>query len=187
MAWLCEYGITKFKQLLDTGVERVAMTTSQIDSKAFRNALGQFPTGVTVVTTLDAEGNKIGMTANSFSSVSLDPMLVLWSIARSSKAFDAFTQAEHFAIHILNAQQKQVSSQFASNCDDRFAGVETVAGHGGIPLLTDYSAVFQCKLEQRYEGGDHVILVGRVVDFDNRALPPLIFHAGRYADLPVAV
>ena len=165
------------------------MTMSHIDSKEFRNALGQFATGVTVITTVDSEGNKIGMTANSFSSVSLDPMLVLWSIAKSSKAFAAFVEARHFAIHVLHAQQRQVSHQFASNCEDRFRGIDYTVGHGGVPLLTDYSAVFQCDMETCYEGGDHVIIVGRVVAFDNKKLPPLIFHAGRYTDLdfPLAV
>ena len=165
------------------------MTVQQHDSKAFRNALGQFATGVTVITTLDAEGNKIGMTANSFSSVSLDPMLVLWSIAKTSKAFDAFMTAQHFAIHVLCAEQKDVSSQFASTCDDRFCGIEHRAGRGGVPILANYSAVFQCDMESRYEGGDHVIIVGRVTEFDNTGKAPLIFHAGRYADLdlPLAV
>lgn len=165
------------------------MTMSQTATREFRNALGQFPTGVTVVTTLDADGNKIGMTANSFSSVSLDPMLVLWSVAKSSKAFDTFINAKHFAIHILHASQKHISSQFASPCEDRFKDISYITGHGGIPVLTDYSAVFQCDTECCYEGGDHVILLGRVVAFENKMLPPLIFHAGRYADLdlPVAV
>lgn len=165
------------------------MSMSQTDSREFRNALGQFPTGVTVVTTIDADGNKIGMTANSFSSVSLDPMLVLWSVAKTCKAFKAFTEAKHFAIHVLHANQKQISSQFASNCEDRFENIAHAEGHGGVPVLADYSAVFQCDTECIYEGGDHVILLGRVVTFDNRKLPPLVFHAGRYADieLPVAV
>ena len=162
----------------------------QNDAKAFRNALGQFATGVTVVTTIDAEGNRIGMTANSFSSVSLDPMLVLWSIAKSSKVFREFNEAQHFAIHVLRAEQLPISNQFASPCEDRFAGVETVEGIGGVPLLTDYCALFECELEARHEGGDHNILVGRVLNFQNRSeTTPLIFHAGRYADLdqPVAI
>ena len=165
------------------------MSATQPDSKAFRNALGQFPTGVTVITTLDAEGNKVGMTANSFSSVSLDPMLVLWSIARTSSSFDAFVESRHFAIHVLNAEQKAVSAQFASKCADRFTDIPHRDGLGGIPVLEDYSAVFQCEMESRYEGGDHIIIVGRVIEFDSRGKPPLIFHAGRYADLelPVAV
>ena len=162
---------------------------SQTDPKAFRSALGQFATGVTVVTTLDSQGNKIGMTANSFSSVSLEPMLVLWSIARTSNAFDDFINADRFAIHVLNSEQQAVSNQFASKCQDRFCNVEHGEGLGGVPLLKDYSAVFQCQTEHQYDGGDHVIIVGRVLEFDNRGLPPLIFHAGRYADLelPVAV
>lgn len=165
------------------------MTMPQIDSREFRNALGQFPTGVTIVTTLDPLGNKIGMTANSFSSVSLDPMLVLWSVAKTCKAFKAFTEAKQFAIHVLHANQKQISSQFASNCDDRFQDIDHATGHGGVPVLREYSARFECDTECLYEGGDHVILLGRVVAFDNKKLPPLVFHAGRYADLdfPVAV
>lgn len=165
------------------------MSTPHNDSREFRNALGQFPTGVTVVTTVDAHGNKIGMTANSFSSVSLDPMLVLWSVAKTCKAFSVFTEARQFAIHILHTHQKHISAQFASNCDDRFKDIEHHSGHGGVPILSDYSAVFQCDTECLYEGGDHIILLGRVVAFDNKKLPPLVFHAGRYADLdfPVAV
>ncbi|CBL46296.1 Monooxygenase similar to NmoB [gamma proteobacterium HdN1] len=159
------------------------MSTQAIDTREFRNALGQFPTGVTVITTLDAAGNKIGMTANSFTSVSLDPMLVLWSVAKTCKAFDAFAESKHFAIHVLNINQKHISAQFASNCDDRFKDIEHIEGHGGIPVLADYSAVFQCDTERLYDGGDHVILLGRVVAFDNKKLPPLVFHAGRYADL----
>lgn len=165
------------------------MSTQPSDSKAFRNALGQFATGVTVITTLDAEGRKVGMTANSFSSVSLDPMLVLWSIAKTSKSFNTFVEARQFAIHVLGADQKALSSQFASNCEDRFLDVPHRSGLGGIPILDDYCAVFQCETESRYEGGDHIIIVGRVIEFDNRSKSPLIFHAGRYADLelPVAI
>lgn len=165
------------------------MNVQPSDAKAFRQALGQFATGVTVITTLDAAGEKVGMTANSFSSVSLDPMLVLWSIAKTSRSFAAFEQARHFAIHVLTAEQKELSSQFASNCDDRFQNVPHQPGLGGVPILDDYCAVFQCETEARHEGGDHIIIVGRVVAFDRRPRAPLIFHAGRYADLelPVAV
>ena len=154
------------------------------DPKEFRTALGQFATGVTVITALDADGNKIGMTANSFSSVSLDPMLVLWSVAKSANGFNAFNHAQHYAIHVLNAEQQAVSNRFASKVEDRFEGYDCALGHGGVPLLTDYCARFQCEAESRYEGGDHIILVGRVLDFDHKAAAPLIFHAGGYADLP---
>ena len=167
----------------------MSQTGKSVDSKAFRNALGQFPTGVTVVTALDRKGKKIGMTANSFSSVSLDPMLVLWSVSKTASCFREFVTASHFAIHVLNANQKSISNQFASNCDDRFQNIEYLKGVDGVPVLGDYSALFQCKTEHTYEGGDHVIIVGRVTQFDNREQPPLIFHAGKYADLdmPLAV
>lgn len=156
------------------------------DPREFRNALGQFTTGVTVVTTLDADGNPVGMTANSFSSVSLDPMLVLWSVARSAGNFNAFNQADHFAIHVLHAGQQAVSNQFAAKGGDRFAGIDFDRGFQGVPALTDYCARFECSTEHRYEGGDHIILVGRVQHYDYTNKSPLIFHAGRYANLHVA-
>ena len=166
----------------------MSQTGKSVDSKAFRNALGQFPTGVTVVTALDSKGKKIGMTANSFSSVSLDPMLVLWSVSKTASCFREFVTASHFAIHVLNANQKDVSNTFASkDCADRFAQVAHSAGHAGLPILDDYSALFQCEIEARYEGGDHIIMVGRVVEFDNKAEAPLVFHAGRYAGIPAEV
>jgi flavin reductase (DIM6/NTAB) family NADH-FMN oxidoreductase RutF len=159
------------------------------DSREFRKTLGQYPTGVTVITALDRQGRRMGMTANSFASVSLEPMLVLWSIAKSSNNFDAWINASHFAIHVLHAGQEPLSRLFSSSCEDRFQGMECCEGAGGVPLLNDFSAVFQCSMETQYEGGDHVILIGRVLSFENRLKAPLVFHAGRYADLelPVAV
>lgn len=166
-------------------ITQVKCMSAPQDPRAFRNALGQFATGVTVVTTTDTDGRKVGMTANSFSSVSLEPMLVLWSVAKTSNSFDVFNETEHFNIHILNSEQKDLSNHFASkDIADRFADIEHSTGHGGSPLLTDYSAVFQCDIEARYEGGDHIILVGRVVEFDNKEKAPLLFHCGQYAELP---
>jgi len=157
---------------------------SATDPKAFRNALGSFATGVTVVTTLDKDGNKVGMTANSFNSVSLDPMLVLWSIAKTANTFDTYNEADHFAIHILGAEQQNISNKFASKGVDRFEGIETKEGIAGIPVLTDCKAAFQCTIESRFEGGDHIILVGRVEAFETQEdKAPLIFHAGQYAQL----
>ncbi len=181
----------KLKPLGDVEHFRPERSTimSQNDPKAFRNALGQFATGVTVVTSVDRDGNKVGMTANSFSSVSLDPMLVLWSVAKTAGCFDAFVDAPNFAIHVLNSQQKQVSTQFSSKCDDRFTGIDHSMNEDGVPVLTDYCARFECQTEAQYEGGDHIIIVGRVLRFDSKNQPPLVFHAGRYAELelPVAV
>jgi 3-hydroxy-9,10-secoandrosta-1,3,5(10)-triene-9,17-dione monooxygenase reductase component len=124
------------------------------------------------------------MTANSFNSVSLDPMLVLWSIAKTANAFDIFNEAEHFAIHILGSDQQNISNQFATKGIDRFEDIATEEGIAGIPVLSDCKASFQCSIENRFEGGDHIILVGRVADFATQEeKSPLIFHAGKYAEL----
>lgn len=153
----------------------------KLDSKAFRNALGAFATGVTIVTTVDAEGRDVGLTANSFSSVSLDPPLVLWSLAKTSLSLGAFSAARHFAVHILAADQQELSNRFAKRGEDKFGGVEVQRGEGHIPLLTDCGARFQCRTAYQYDGGDHVIFVGEVLGFDHSQRAPLLFHGGRYA------
>lgn len=156
-------------------------TTSVIDSiKLLRNAFGSFVTGITIVTARDAQGNAVGMTANSFSSVSLDPPLALWSVAKTASAFDAFQQAMHFTIHILHSGQEQLSRQFATKNIDKFVNNLYELGVGDVPCLTDYAARFECAVEHRYAGGDHIILVGRVVAFDNRDMDPLVFYKGQY-------
>lgn len=151
------------------------------DPLAFRNALGAFATGVTIVTTVDGQGHDIGLTANSFNSVSLDPPMVLWSLARTSQSLDAFRNATHFAVHILAADQEPLSNVFAKKGADKFAGLTLERGEGGTPLLTGCSARFQCRTAYQYEGGDHIIFVGEVVRFDHWQRPPLVFHGGRYA------
>lgn len=161
------------------------MTTAApiIDPIQFRNACGSFPTGVTVVTTRDASGKPVGMTANSFSSVSLDPPLVLWSIAKTATAFTAFDTCSHFAIHILHSGQEATSRLFAAKNVDKFAEIESAVAAGDTPVLTDYNARFVCSVEHRYPGGDHIILVGRIVEFDNREREPLVFYKGQYKAL----
>ena len=160
-------------------------TTPAIDPIKLRNAFGCFVTGVTVITGRDNDGKLVGMTANSFSSVSLNPPLALWSIADTATAFDAFWEAAHFTIHILHAGQEQVSRQFASKNIDKFAGVDYDIGIGDVPRLTDYAARFECSTEFRYPGGDHIILVGRILAFDQTDKKPLIFYKGQYATLAV--
>ena len=150
------------------------------ETKALRNALGAFATGVTIVTTRGADGGDAGLTANSFSSVSLDPPMVLWSLGKTSSSIDAFRAAGHFAVHILAADQDALSGRFASKGIDRFAGLDLGRGHGGIPLLLDCTARFECRTAFQYEGGDHVIFVGEVLDFTHSERPPLVFHGGRY-------
>ena len=149
--------------------------------RSFRNALGAFATGVTVVTTRSAEGVDVGLTANSFNSVSLDPPMVLWSLAKASRALPIFVNSGYFAVHVLAADQEEISSRFGRPGTDKFAGLEIERGAGGTPLLRQFSARFQCRTEFQYEGGDHVIFVGRVEAFDHSDSRPLVFHAGKYA------
>lgn len=153
----------------------------QFDAREFRNTLSTFTTGVTIITTRAPDGTPIGLTANSFNSVSLDPPMVLWSLAKTSRNLAAFDAAEHWAVHILSVEQDGLSNRFARSGEDKFAGVETQEGVGGIPLLSGCSARLQCKTSFKYEGGDHLIFVGEVLDFDRNDVPPLVFHAGKYA------
>lgn len=151
-----------------------------IDPQALRQALGAFATGVTIVTTRDPEGRPVGLTANSFNSVSLSPPLVLWSLALNSQNLNAFRKAPTWVVHILAAGQEDLSSRFASRGADKFAGLDFEDGPGGAPLLEGCAARFVCQSTFEYEGGDHAIFVGRVIDLVLSPTAPLIFHAGRY-------
>jgi 3-hydroxy-9,10-secoandrosta-1,3,5(10)-triene-9,17-dione monooxygenase reductase component len=153
----------------------------QARTRQFRAALGAFATGVTIVTTRNAAGEDIGLTANSFNSVSLDPPMVLWSLARKSLSLPAFLESGYFAVHVLAASQEELSVTFATRGADKFADLAVTRGAGGIPLLPGCSALFQCKTAFNYEGGDHVIFVGEVQEFEHFNRPPLVFHSGRYA------
>ncbi|MEP2988410.1 MAG: flavin reductase [Parasphingorhabdus sp.] len=148
----------------------------------FRAALGTFATGVTIVTTMSEAGEPIGVTASSFNSVSLDPPLVLWSLAKSSSSMEAFCSSGHFCIHVLSAAQEELSNNFARSGAEKFTDVEWTSGVLGSPVLNNYSALFQCKMMHEYEGGDHVILVGEVIEFDRKDHAPLLFHGGQYAE-----
>lgn len=156
------------------------MNTDGFDKLEFRKALGSFPTGVTIVSTRARDGCKVGVTCNSFSSVSLDPPLVLWSLAKTAKSRPVFEGAPHWGVNLLSADHEDLSNRFASAGKDKFAGIETEEGVGGVPLLTGCCARFQCAKEFIYDGGDHVILVGRVLDFDRSDRLPLVFHSGQY-------
>lgn len=158
------------------------MSTSSVKATAqFRQALGAFATGVTIVTTRDSNGRDVGLTANSFNSVSLDPPMVLWSLARSSLSLPAFMAAEFFAVHVLASNQELLSNTFASRGAYKFADLRVHRGHGLTPLLDGCAARFQCRTAYRYEGGDHVIFVGEVIEFEQSELAPLVFHGGSYA------
>jgi 4-hydroxyphenylacetate 3-hydroxylase, reductase component len=158
------------------------MSKTEFDPKDFRRALSQFPTGVTVITTLDADGKPLGVTASSFNSVSMDPALILWSIDKAALSLACFEKAEYFAVNILGRDQVDTSNNFASRGEDKFTNVDYSAGPGGAPLLNDYAAQFECKTWAVYEGGDHLILVGEVIDYRyNDNIQPLVFARGSYA------
>lgn len=153
---------------------------SGFSERDLRNALGRFATGVTVVTTMTA-GGPLGITANSFSSVSLDPPLVLWSPARKSSRFPAFEAAPYFAIHILSDAQRDLAERFAKGSD--FTEILFESGHGGTPLLAGCAARFECRHAAGHDGGDHLIVVGEVLRVVEQDVAPLLFHRGAYAAL----
>ncbi|HEX3982949.1 MAG TPA: flavin reductase [Acidisoma sp.] len=156
------------------------MAASLDKTRLFRNALGSFATGVTIITTRGPDGSDVGVTANSFNSVSLDPPMILWSIGKNSSSLAAFMAAENFAVHILATDQEHLSGRFAKSGVDKFVGIEIDRGHGGVPLLRGSAARFQCRVAFRHEAGDHFIIVGEVDDFDHAGHAPLAFHGGRY-------
>jgi flavin reductase (DIM6/NTAB) family NADH-FMN oxidoreductase RutF len=156
-------------------------------SLEFRAALGMFATGVTIVTARGPDGAPVGLTANSFNSVSLTPPLVLWSLSRRAGSMAAFSAGSHYAINILAADQHALAERFASKAVDRFAGVAWHEGTAGAPVIDGAVAVFECFNRSRYDEGDHVIFVGEVERCAHRAgAQPLIFHGGRYyTELPL--
>ena len=157
------------------------MSGEAIDPRQLREALGAFATGITIVTTRDAQGRDIGLTANSFNSVSLSPPMVLWSLAKNSHSQPAFAAAEYFAVHILALDQEPLSNLFSKSGADKFAGLDIRRGAGNVPLLQGCAARFQCRTAFRYEGGDHEIYVGEVVEFEHFDHAPLVFHRGKYS------
>ncbi len=154
-----------------------------LDTRSLRDALGEFATGVAVVTACSRDGQSVGVTINSFASVSLDPPLVLWSLGLQSPSIGVFEACSHYAVNILAADQVELSQRFSQSQNDKFAGIETKVGAGGAPILPGCSAWFECRNELRYPGGDHIILVGHVENFSRQEKPPLIFHGGQYRAL----
>lgn len=154
------------------------------DSRAFRNALGHFATGVCVVTTRGADGEAVGVTVNSFASVSLDPPLVLWSLDRASDRFPLFMAAEHFCVNVLDGRAQHISHRLSRKGERSLEMELCKFGTTALPILEDALAHFECKVEARHDGGDHVIFVGRVLSFDHkRDGDPLLFYRGRYRSL----
>lgn len=146
--------------------------------RKFRNALGQFATGVTVMTGLSPNGERFGITVTSFNSLSLDPPLILWSLGRDGGSFACFQAGTPFAVSVLSAGQKDMAERFARVGIPKFEGVTIEEGLDGVPLIGGASAYFECVVEARYPGGDHDIIVGRVRRLFNIGKEPLLFHKG---------
>ncbi|WP_036840303.1 flavin reductase family protein [Polaromonas sp. CF318] len=156
-------------------------SSPSFSQREFRASLAMFATGVTIVTARTPAGVLVGLTANSFNSVSLQPPLVLWSLARAAGSMAALSTGSHYAINILAADQKELAERFASGRADRWDGVAHTEGASGAPLLDGAAAHFECFNRSRYEEGDHVIFVGEVERCGHRAgASPLLFHGGRF-------
>lgn len=168
-----------------------ADAAAAFDAKQLRSALGRFATGVTIVTCVGepvagggGQGGapeRIGLTANSFQSLSLDPPLVLWSLRAESPSLAAFAAARHFAVNVLAEAQVDLSRRFAQRRTDKFdEGAWAPGAHGGAPVLAGAAAVFECEAHARHTIGDHVLFIGRVLAVRESAVPPLVYQAGHY-------
>jgi flavin reductase (DIM6/NTAB) family NADH-FMN oxidoreductase RutF len=157
-----------------------ASDNSPIDPRDFRNALGTYGTGVTIITATAADGKPYGITCNSFASVSLNPPLVLWSLGVYSSSLTVFQNASHFTVHVLGTSQQVLADKFARSSEDKFAGVDWTPGLGNAPVLAESVAHFQCRSVNRYYGGDHVIFLGAVEAYAYNAREPLLFVRGTY-------
>ena len=153
-------------------------------SRAFRDALGMFATGVTIVAAAGEDGEPVGMTVSSFNSVSLDPPLVLFSVDRGALSLPMLRRAPGYAISVLSAEQAELSRRFAATGAEKWAGLELEIGYGGAPLIPDAIAVFECRPYAVYDGGDHEIFVGEVVAYrSEHTAAPLVFFGGEYRSL----
>ncbi|QPF93799.1 flavin reductase family protein [Bradyrhizobium commune] len=158
----------------------LASDSSSIDPRDFRNALGAFGTGVTIITASAADGKPYGITCNSFASVSLNPPLVLWSLGVYSSSLTVFQNASHFTVHVLGVSQQALANKFAKSSEDKFAGIDWTPGLGNAPVLAESVANFQCRSVNRYYGGDHVIFLGAVEAYTYSDREPLLFARGTY-------
>ena len=154
------------------------------NSRAFRDALGHFATGVAVITARNGAGAAFGLTINSFASVSLEPPLVLWSLDKGSDRFPALMEATHFVVNILGGESRALSQRLSKKGEMGLTGEDLAAGKHGVPVLKQAIAHFDCSVEQRVDAGDHVIFIGRVHDHGHRAHgDPLLYYRGRYRAL----
>lgn len=151
-----------------------------MDATQLRSALGRFTTGVTIVSCIGPDGGQVGLTANSFQALSLEPPLVLWSLRASSPSLQAFQAARHFAVNVLGEAQVDLSRRFASRRDDKFEDGVWAPGSQGVPVLAGCTAVFECEQVSQQPAGDHVLFIGRVLTIAEAPIPPLLFQSGHY-------
>lgn len=154
-----------------------------MDIRDYRLALGSFPTGVTIVTAYDCDHQPWGLTANSFTSVSLDPPVISVCVAKSGRVFPTLSGSDHFAINILSADQKDLALHFSSNVENRFIDTDWTPGHAA-PLLPGASAHLDCTVHDRIDAGDHEILLGRVLEYTHAPVPPLVYCRGSFFPAP---
>jgi 3-hydroxy-9,10-secoandrosta-1,3,5(10)-triene-9,17-dione monooxygenase reductase component len=159
------------------------LAANELGPDELRQALGRFVTGVTIVTCRDEHGEPVGLTANSFNALSLDPPLVLWSLRQASSTIAAFTNASHFAVNVLAADQVDLSRRFARPSSAKFDEGAWTDGQGGAPLLAGCVAVFECRRRSHHAAGDHVLFIGEVERIGGTADTPLVYHAGHYRTL----
>ena len=157
------------------------------DPRALRRAFGMFATGITIVTTTGkgsrGTGRPVGLTVNSFASVSLDPPLVLWSLKKDATDFEAFKASEFFAVNVLSSEQLELCKHFAQRKETRFEGLDYALGEYGAPVFEGCCALFECRNLRHYDGGDHIIFIGRVERFERHEREPLVFQGGHYRAL----
>lgn len=150
----------------------------------YKEVMGNYPTGVTIVTTKDGQGTPVGLTVNSFASVSLDPLLILWSIDHSVSSLDVFKKAGKFAVNILAGDQQALCKTFASRNTDRFASCHWKSSEHDLPVILDTFAVLQCETYKMVEAGDHTIMIGKVLDIDMGDKDPMLYHRRKFGHIP---
>lgn len=152
--------------------------------ESFKSVMGNYPTGVTVVTAFNEENEPMGLTVNSFASVSLDPLLILWSIDKNAGSYEEFMKVEQFSVNILASDQGDLCQLFASRVSDRFAQCDWEKSNLNLPVLNDSLATIQCKVYKRVEAGDHTIMIGEVLDIKNNEKNPLLYHKRTFGQIP---
>jgi len=169
---------------MNTHYDIVAAAAHEADPRVLRSAFGAFATGVAIVTTTDVDGQPVGLTANSFTSVSLDPPLVLFCLDRRSSNLERFRRSAVFGINVLSSHQQEVSSRFVARGEDRFAGIAWELRASGVPVIEGAAASFECERHSICDGGDHLVFLGRVLRFSFQPRrEPLLYFQGRYRQI----